>query len=597
MNNDSLLAVAPFTAQQFPPHPRSSRRVSRSQAQQPGSKITRSKQNSRFTLLNLPFQLLDSIARFCGENDIIALEKMTGRSFKNIWITYILQYNLFLCVSRKSVLNLENRKFTIEQVDEYYKIDLNTIQSEEDQIEVIEDPYSDQELSTEIKNQVFNTNRFFLNQFSTNLRMTSHLPQKKKLLASLSPTFLTRLENLRNDNAFRQIYFQLQEQQRNLFEEGSDETPAKLNQNKSLKMLMQAQTSGHLELFGLLQNFRAHQCDRSREYHRFNNFLLIKEVMQTRPKMLKSLITALNIDEININNQFSDYRGTALRAALEIFDSENSRKTAKDKKKGKVKQIQVVEVLLAAKANPKERDLMPYAISRAHSLFEALNLLIAHKANVNEIENGETPLGLALLSSQTLSIKTRVISNLVRAGADVNGLNFNCQTPLHVALDFYQTEDKIIQLLIDKGAKRSLGNNFGETPLMKAVTTKRNLGKIKILLAPIKKKFRGKEPLESKEEEIDVNQRDHSGNTALMYAVSRCNYPKHLLPYVETLLQAKADVNLLNYKRKSAFTLAKKRNLSNEILNLLKTDQPQDLAVNHRKRKLSEMESDSSDKN
>ncbi|ETS79923.1 hypothetical protein PFICI_07452 [Pestalotiopsis fici W106-1] len=109
---------------------------------------------------------------------------------------------------------------------------------------------------------------------------------------------------------------------------------------------------------------------------------------------------------------------------------------------------------------------------------ECFSLLLKHGANVNETTRGNnaanmTPLHFAVRKDRDSSIFSfmsdsnkfnQVVSKLLLdAGAEVNAMNGDGNTPLHLA---NPENTKLINLLIKRGADLNAKNNAGRTPLL-----------------------------------------------------------------------------------------------------------------------------------
>ena len=81
--------------------------------------------------------------------------------------------------------------------------------------------------------------------------------------------------------------------------------------------------------------------------------------------------------------------------------------------------------------------------------------------------NGYTPLHRAARYSK----EPKVITALLKAGADFNAINTNNETPLHVAAR-YSKEPKVITALCKAGADINAINKSGNTPIHRAANNK-----------------------------------------------------------------------------------------------------------------------------
>ena len=88
--------------------------------------------------------------------------------------------------------------------------------------------------------------------------------------------------------------------------------------------------------------------------------------------------------------------------------------------------------------------------------------LLAAGANINALDkNGDTPLHVAILTQ-----RVPVVQVLLQSGADVTLKNsYKGDTPLHIAVDPSCRHATMVQLLMKSGAQANEPNNFGETSL------------------------------------------------------------------------------------------------------------------------------------
>ena len=118
----------------------------------------------------------------------------------------------------------------------------------------------------------------------------------------------------------------------------------------------------------------------------------------------------------------------------------------------------------------KPTPVLTYAIYTYQ--YENTQLLIEHNAyvNISDPISGRTPLMAALaLSNVDASLKFSKL--LLSAGSDVNALDFNRITPLHIAIDRQNASLEIIKLLLEFGAYQTINheNLLGSTALTLAI--------------------------------------------------------------------------------------------------------------------------------
>ena len=191
--------------------------------------------------------------------------------------------------------------------------------------------------------------------------------------------------------------------------------------------------------------------------------------------------------------------------------------------------VESVAALLQAGAastiNHKDNEgltALLYAVTQSYFLvLENVKALIAAGANVDGVNvNGETPLLIAVQRNDVELVKL-----LLAAHASVNIKSKNGTTPLTtVRPDSTRTDPQILSLLIAAGGAVNEVNQNGETPLMVAVSKQHNSTIVKALL--------------EKGAGSSINARNKSGKTALMYAATYSDGE-----VVQTLLAAGANVN------------------------------------------------------
>jgi ankyrin repeat protein len=180
-----------------------------------------------------------------------------------------------------------------------------------------------------------------------------------------------------------------------------------------------------------------------------------------------------------------------------------------------------------------------------------LEYLIEHGANVSaRSAGGTTPLMVASFDGASTAAGI-----LIANGAAVNDINNYKETPLHEAcrgmrgIEDVTKWEATIKLLLDKGAQVNTQDCDGRTPLMEAACSK----------AP-----RVVETL--LKHGALVNTQDKKGWTALMYAAYWDQ-----TAVIKVLAQQGADLNLRNSKGETALAVAKKRTVTAQAYELLKS--------------------------
>lgn len=248
----------------------------------------------------------------------------------------------------------------------------------------------------------------------------------------------------------------------------------------------------------------------------------------------------------DVNVQDDSYSKTALLATLKVYRSYSygERVNARDYAETLRDRVEVIKLLLAAGADPNQRDKegdSPLTASFNPHLFvdyatenEAiLKALLAGGADPNAGDGKDRTL-LSLVSSQRLEndyttkaeeARLRSLKILIAAGADVNVRNAEKQTPLALAIKTMMS-GKVIGNLIAAGADVNASDASGRTILMEAVQAVevfRRVELVQTLLAA----------------GADVKARANDGTTALLL-----NLINGALPELNSLLiEAGANVN------------------------------------------------------
>lgn len=104
-----------------------------------------------------------------------------------------------------------------------------------------------------------------------------------------------------------------------------------------------------------------------------------------------------------------------------------------------------------------------------------LNVLFESGTDINH-KNDNLNSCLHLLISDGFGIcdHTNIVKYLISFGADVNSLNFELKTPLHVACEYYWKQPGLVALLLDNNAHPNAQDVFGYTALHR-LCRKRNI--------------------------------------------------------------------------------------------------------------------------
>jgi uncharacterized protein len=144
---------------------------------------------------------------------------------------------------------------------------------------------------------------------------------------------------------------------------------------------------------------------------------------------------------------------------------------------------------------------------------------------------------------------------LLNAGADVQGSSSKYSTPLHYAALSHSTD--VLKLFLEKGASVTAVDLDKRTPLHDA----KHAVDIDLLV-----KYGA-----------DINARDDRGNSTLQRNVTdmtRGNDPEWYIETITALIEAGSSLTAKNKKGQTAYDIAVKRQLGDDILTLLQPDTP-----------------------
>lgn len=532
-------------------------------------------------LLSIPISLLNYVGEFCNWRETIALESTTRYAHiatREIWIKHIAYRNLFIFPNIRTLKDLATsiNTHTIDLFKLYEQGILKTfvmksvqpLDTPEPKESTVASP-NESDLDLAICLNKPHIQQYILNANVPSIVKHAHNPSPKTPHISNLKTFLLS----RRQNSWKKIFFQIMAQD----ESWDQQNPVSIADftKKALNMIFKARNYSQNELFTFLQNYIIYQTNRSENLSHFNFYEMLKHVRDRKPELLQSFITALKIDEVQINAKMSSKTSslileeldgkTLLRYAVERADSRQLTKNLCG--------LKAIKVLIKAGADIAEPGIMKYAVTC--SSLDVVNTLIARKANPNQMEEGRPLLEQALCHGSTRRspyVTQSVVSALLSANSDPNGRNSENQTTLMCAVK--HCTDQMFQFFKQQKPNLSLTDNFGYTALIHAVSTPDCLQKIKTLLVTRSFSIKldgeteyGFQRVPAKE----VNHRDHAGQTALMHAVNADQ--TEMLSYLQTLLDANADVDLIDNNEDTAFALARKRDLPDTITKLLRPTQ------------------------
>jgi ankyrin repeat protein len=575
------------------------------------------------SLMRIPEENLLNVMSFCGLNALLSFEqtnRMAYLKIEKIWLRRIANYNLFVGVTRNSIT--DDLKFHT-----FFRIDnVNTAE------EFIPCPglYS-KCLNQQVNNLVQTMNRCILSDLLPYVsRQASNTMQVST--CQPDPLISSRSQNVPWKRIYMQIRITLIETCKT--PELTTLSPSKINSltrfaAQAFYMLNRALGRKHFELFNLLESYRFTILTdtKSRFYNVATyisdiNFLLFYEISWERPPILEHLIAILSekrleisftgtktlpcvapsvfqeedkkmseeasLTQLIINKKFdsadfknwpfhNDYNGkTPLKYALLLANKKTQDFWNEHRRKLEPREnpyLDIIKVLIAAKANVNEPGLMHSAASQVHG-FNILNLLIEGKANVNQSHLGISVLEQVLNPDIAMDrqVAHSIIRRVIEAKADINCRNARQRTPLMVAT--VRCVNETFKLFLQQGPDRSLYDINGNTALMLALEKPGNAKKITWLLSSqvMPSTSGGRRNIQSMSQ-ADINHVNNQGHTALSIAIWYHHWATE--SYVKLLLKAGADVRLI----------PPGLNIPAHIAALFPTDQPENSDTKGKKRK------------
>ena len=177
-------------------------------------------------------------------------------------------------------------------------------------------------------------------------------------------------------------------------------------------------------------------------------------------------------------------------------------------------------------------EIIPVEEKYNQSRKELIRLINSGKYNINiQNKDGYTAL---MYASKILTFQ-KIVELLLEKGAKLNLLNNDGDTALIIASDYYHLD--IVNILVENGANLDLQNNDGNTALIIA-SDYYHLDRVNILV----------------ENGASLDFQNNTGNTALIYAV---NHGK--LDIVKILVEKGANINLQNNYGDTALGYVKKK--------------------------------------
>jgi ankyrin repeat protein len=180
---------------------------------------------------------------------------------------------------------------------------------------------------------------------------------------------------------------------------------------------------------------------------------------------------------------------------------------------------------------------------------QAVGVLLEHGANINlRNHEGQTALHEAIRCSSIITMHL-----ILKHSPDVNALDNNSSTPLHLAISdvhFWDVEEAV-GLLLERGANINLRNGQGQTALHKA-SLRCHTDIIGIIL----------------NHGADVDAQDNDGSTPLHLTISQGSMSSEPLEVIKLLLEHGASSNRENNRGETPFQVAEVRGLQ-EITGLL----------------------------
>lgn len=198
--------------------------------------------------------------------------------------------------------------------------------------------------------------------------------------------------------------------------------------------------------------------------------------------------------------------------------------------------LEVVQYLVQNGANihaktTDDKDVLYHAVINGKKL-DIIRWLLENgaAAEINsELDDGSTILYHCVKSK----VNVLILELLLKHGADINAQNKHGYTALHCAVQ--NNNPALVKCLTEHGANINIANVYGDTPFLMAVKDN-NLALLKLLFE-IKK-------------DLNVNERDEEGNTALHYAVMRDDFV-----LVKLLIERGINIQDKNNEGKTVFDL------------------------------------------
>ena len=253
------------------------------------------------------------------------------------------------------------------------------------------------------------------------------------------------------------------------------------------------------------------------------------------------------------------------------------------------------------------KTLLQYAVMRHELPIECINVLLDFNANINANMYGDSTPFLYLLSDDTgevpaelllrmialnpnqetvmntmfhigfknETLDTIVIDKLLTIDFDINQLNLNNETPLHLLMDYNSNKlnNKMIKRIIQLAPDYNLQSLFGDTVLMLAVKNHfQNTNALNIFISSI-----------LKNESLNINVKNTSEVSAIMLALENESFPFYLIQKMLKRPDLDVDNHNIRAKRQTLLMQCVSHPSADELYYLIMSKNPSTNVINSHK--------------